>query len=368
MHGLSTARCLARPTRLVALWLSVLAVSVAARAGDLRDLVEEVLDQQAESVHIAELPIRQALARLGEETGLRFVLDEATVRLMPYGERTRITIDIPDVTLRQGLQRMFDGLGLIMWVDDRGAIRVEAAPVLDRLGRRMKIGEVRLLGKLAAEPWSALDEQSRPLQFRGLAGLDPRKVLAEEIASVRARNALQQLEDATQNLGWFWVPREDSLLIYSRTEDVWRRLERPVALDYRGAPLDDVLIDLGSRIGITVAFEAGVLDRIRAQQRHIELIHNRTTVAQTLERICGSTGTCFEPTDYGVLIAMAETTPAAPRAAAGRVVAILRVPVGDDGTTVDFPFYEDDLPPEFERLLKRKLPEVIEELRRRQEQ
>jgi hypothetical protein len=57
-------------------------------------------------------------------------------------------------------------------------------------------------------------------------------------------------------------------------------------------------------------------------------------------------------------------TPAAP-AAEGRIVAILRVPVGDDGTTVDFPFYEDNVPPEFRRLLDEKLPLVISELQQR---
>ena len=73
-------------------------------------------------------------------------------------------------------------------------------------------------------------------------------------------------------------------------------------------------------------------------------------------------------TDYGVLIGTPADQPSAPRPPSARVVAILRIPVGDDGATIDFPYYEDNLPPEFQRLLERKLPEVIEELRRREGQ
>jgi hypothetical protein len=47
------------------------------------------------------------------------------------------------------------------------------------------------------------------------------------------------------------------------------------------------------------------------------------------------------------------------------IVAILRIPVGDDGTTIDFLIREDEVPPEFAELKARKLPEVVELLRKR---
>ena len=365
MQIISPTRSFSWAAILLILYFMIAAFPTTAPADDLRDLVEEVLDQTAQNITIMSLPIRQALVQLGEQTGLRFMLDESAVAWMPYGERTRVSIAIDGITYRQGLRQMFDGLGLgISVVGDK--IRIEPAPVLDRLGRRLNIHEMHLLQKLALRQWSELDDETRTVQFRGLTDPDLTEMLERAIAQVRAPNALYQLEAATQSLGWHWVPDDQSIVIYSQTEDVWYRLERKIDLNYQGAPLDDVLIDLGQRVGVTVLFEAGVLDRIQANQRAVDLIHRDTTPFQTLERICGATGTCFEVQDYGVLIG----TPTGPgpmrRSTEARIVAILRVPVDDDGTSVEFPFYEDDLPLEFRNLLERKLPVVIEELQRRE--
>lgn len=363
MHSCSQTQRRPWSVTLVTVWLCSLTLTAAAPADDLRDLVEEVLDQVVEDIQITERPIRAALTELGERTGLRFTLDASAVSWMPYGERTKVSIVIQGVTLRQGLRRMLEGNGLAMRVvDDK--VRVEPAPVLDRLGRRLCINEVRLLQELAEKQWADLDEQTRAVQVRGIPTPDARRLLEQAVTQVRADNAQRQLDAATEALGWYWVPQEKSILVYGRTEDIWYRLYRPIDLSYVGVPLDDLLIDLGNRVGVTVLFEANVLERIRAGERAVDLIHPNTTVLQTLERICGATGTCFEVEEYGVMIGTAGNHGLPARAAAGRIVALLRIPVGDSGTTIDFPFYEDNLPPEFEQLLERKLPVVIEELQR----
>ncbi|MFH1747626.1 MAG: hypothetical protein ABIG44_11340 [Planctomycetota bacterium] len=352
---------------LIALSLGCLTVATASLtvAGDLRDLVEEVLDQVVDDVRITRQPIRAALTQLGEQTGLRFTFDEHALEFMPYGERTRINVTVQGIALRQGLRRMLDGIGLTMRVvDDK--VHIEPAPVLERLGRRLSIEEVQLLQMLESKHWNELDEHTRTVRVRGIYDPDAQQTLDQAIARVRASNALHQLDAATEALGWYWIPQETGLLVYSRTEDVWYRLERQINLNYLGVPLDDMLIDLGSRVGVTVLFEANVLERIRAAERAVDLVHTNTTVLQTLERICGTTGTCFEVQEYGVMIGASDNNGASVRAPAGRVIAVLRVPVGDDGTTIDFPYYEDNLPPEFRHLLERKLPVVIDELRRRQ--
>ena len=51
--------------------------------------------------------------------------------------------------------------------------------------------------------------------------------------------------------------------------------------------------------------------------------------------------------------------------AGSRVVAILRVPVGTDGTTIDFLIRLDELPSEFKALRDKKMPEVIEVLKKK---
>jgi hypothetical protein len=367
MNRTRAARCSFLAAMLPAMCLALAAPR--ARAVDMRDLVEEALDQPAEGVHIEALPIGEALAKLGEKTGLRFELDDQAIAWMPYGENTRVSLAFSGLSVRQGLRQVLDGLGLAFEVAG-DKVRVIPGPVLVRLGRRLAIEEVRTLQQLATHQWSNLDEKWRQLQFRGIKAPDAASTLETAVAGVIAANAVRQLEAATQNLDWLWAPLDTSILVYSKAEDVWSRLQRPISLNYHGLRLDDLLIDLGERIGVTVMFEAGVLERIQADNRAVDLVHQNTTVLQTLERICGATHTCFEVQDYGVLIAMPVDTerpglrsPPAPPAES-RIVAILRVPVGDDGTTVDFPFYEDNVPPEFRRLLDQKLPVVINELQR----
>jgi hypothetical protein len=326
---------------------------------NLRDLVEEVLDQDVPDVEIAGQPIAEALAQLGRKTGLRFVLTPQAIAWMPYGERTRVMMLIQGIRLRDGLRRVLDGLGLRMNVAG-DKIVIEPAPVLERLGRRMTIDEVQLLGKLAATPWSRLADA--PIQFRADAEEDFRRVLSR----VPSATALHQLEDAAENLGLVWTIDGEKIVVYSHAEDVLRRLERKVDLDYRACPLDELLVDLGRRVGVTVAFQPGVLARIQAGQRRVDLTHHETTVLQALERLAGSAGIAFEPTEAGVLVHLpSDGSSAMPRAGGGRIVAFLRIPIGDDGTALEVPFYEDNTPPEIQQLLNRRVPELLEQLRER---
>lgn len=358
MHASSRIR------KLVPFWLAALLAAGTAGAQTLRDLVEQVLDQQIEDVSIEGVPLPEALARLGDQTGLVFVMDRAVMDAMPYGEQTRVSIDLRDLPIRQALRRAFDGLGLSMRVEE-DRLYVEPSPVLERLGRRMTIEEVRRLGELAGRRWSELPAERHTVRFQGLPQPDAQAVLETALAGAPGDNALQQLEAATRSHGWCWVPQGGELVVYPRSEDVRRRLERTVDLDYRGVPLEQVLVDLGQRVGVTMSFQTGVLERLLASQRKVDLVHRGTTVRQTLERLCGSTGISYDLAADAVVISLPGAAPGGARVPSGRVVAILRVPVGEDGTAVEFPFYEDNLPEEFSRLLEHKLPLVLEELRRR---
>jgi hypothetical protein len=365
--------CCARNERArCGLWLAALGLGLAltatSRGQAMRDLVEAALDEQiTQRIEIPEQPIRDALAELEKRTGLHFELHPMAVDWMPYGEQTRLSIVIQDMSVRRALERIFGGLGLAMRVtDDR--VLVHPGPVLDRLGRRLSIDEVGLLQKLASQPWSALKPDDFAVEFRIPPDKDdPQQVFEQAMREGPAVDALTQLETATQRLGWLWVPAGKTIVVYSRTEDIQRRLDRPLDLNYQRVPLDKLLVDLGQRIGITIHFEPGALQKVAARDRHIDLIQRGTTVRQVLELITGNTGLWYDVVDDGVVVG------AKPAAGPGsepageqpqRVVAILRVPVGTDGTTIDFLIRADELPPEFKSLRDRKMPQVIEELRK----
>lgn len=335
------------------------------KAQDIRDLVEAALDEQiAEAIVLRELPMREALAGLEQRTGLRFQVHGLAIDWMPYGEQTRLTIELERVSVRAGLTAVLDGLGLAMRVEG-DLVYVEPAPWLDRLGRRLTVDEIGVLRQLAVQPWNALPAEAVGLRFR-LPGDEPGRVRLE--AALREApaqlNALRQLETATQRLGWSWVPDGRTVLIYDARENVAQRLDRPLDVHYRQMPLDQLLLDLGRRAGVTVQFEPGALQRVDAAERRVDLLERGTTTRQVLELLSGRTGLWYAVHETGIVIG-AEAVADAGVARGPRIVAILRVPVGADGTTIDYLLREDELPPEFAALKARKLPEVIELLRQR---
>ena len=66
-------------------------------------------------------------------------------------------------------------------------------------------------------------------------------------------------------------------------EDVQQRLDRPLDLSYRKTPLDELLLELGKRIGITVHFQPGVLRNVDARERNVELVQRGISARQALD-------------------------------------------------------------------------------------
>lgn len=345
--------------------VGVLALAAESRAQGMRDLIEAALDQKVTTrIEIAEKPIRAALTDLEKPTGLHFEVDPRAIEWMPYGEQTRVAVTIENISARAALTRIFDGLGLAMHVADN-AVVVEPAPVLERLGRRLTVDEVALLQKLASEPWAKVAGPTLPIDFR----LPPEDKGVEQFDRAMREGkeapALGQLEAVVSGMGWLWVPSGKGLVIYSQADDIQRRLDQPIDAHYVRVNLDELLLDLGKRANVTVHFEPGALQRVDAKDRKVDLIQRDTTVRQILELIVGRTGLVYDVQPSGIVIA---TPPPATQPAAGgdggRVVAIVRVPVGTDGTTVDFLIRENELPPEIKALKERKMPQIIELLKK----
>lgn len=350
--------------------LVLLALARDVRAQAMHALVDAALDQRvSKKIEVRDTPIAEALNALEQPTGLTFDLDARAIDWMPYGEKTRLTITIDNISAREALTRIFDGLGLAMRVGDKGVL-IEPSPMLQRLGRRLTTEEVDLLQRLAAEPWSKLAGPQLRVEFH----LPPEDKNVEQfdraMRDAREGSALAQLSGVTQSFGWAWVLDGRSIVIYGLAEDVQHRLDQPIDVSYRRTALDDLLLDLGKRTGLTIQFEPGVLARIDARDRKVDLIQRGTTVRQVLELIVGNTGLVYDATPIGIMIASAKpqggenAAAAAPVDSSSRVVAIVRIPVGGDGTTVDFLIRADELPPEMKALRDRKMPQIIELLKR----
>ncbi|MBN2446569.1 MAG: STN domain-containing protein [Phycisphaerae bacterium] len=348
-------------------WLTLAVVVVgtsSASADQVRDLLEEALDQSVSQVRIEDRPLREALAELEEATGVRFELDEGTLELMPYGARTRVALVIEDLPLRQGLEQLFDGLGLAMEVvDDR--VRVRPAAVLERIGRRMTIKEVALLGVLAKDHWANLDHAAITRRFELDAKAEPPEALDELLTQVRAPNALRELEAATQALGWVWLPDGDTIVIRTLLADVEQRLDRPLDMSYQRTALDDLLVDLGRRIGVTMFFEPGSLQRVAARDSTVDIIQRGVRVRQILELVCGRTGLEYQVGPDGVHF----SGPAgeSPRSV-GKSSRLYRVTFPlDDGAAIDVILRDDELPASVRDFVETKLEGWLNEMSNRAE-
>lgn len=352
---------IARFRRIAGLALTLALAGSAAHGQALRGLVDAALDQQVtKKIEIGERPFREALAALEKSTGLRFRLNPQALDWMPYGEQTRIEFVIDNLSVRAALTRIFDGLGLALRVEG-DEVLVEPAPVLERLGRRLTLDEVRLMQELAARPWTEVVGSTR-LELHLPPEGDPQGALEAALKNAPAGTAVQQLEAATQSIGLVWVPAGRAVVIYSQQQAIDQRLDRALELNYRQVALDEFLVDLGRRVGITVHFQPGALQKVNAAGRQVDFVQRATSVRQVLELIIGRTGLTYEIVPDGIVVAAAGSESAT--GPGGRVVAILRVPVGGDGTTIDYLLREDELPVEFRKLRDRKLPAVIELLRK----
>ena len=346
-------------SRLVLVVVTVLLLLPNALGQLPRDLIEEALDQPIAQLEIEQTPIRDALAQVEQQTGLHFVLGEEVVDLMPYGERTRVSLVVRDMSVRAGLTRVLDGLGLEMFVEQGGVVIVPA-PVLERLGLRITVTEIGSLGKLATRKWAALNsgDEKVALDLRIDPAQRPADTLERTLAQIDAANALRQLEAACDTLRWAWRPEGDRLVFERRSDAIRRRLDWLLDLNYQREPLDRLLVDLGQQVGVLVKFESGVLQKVSARERAVDLIQRNVSVRQILERICGNTGLRYEIDDEGVQI-LAPREPAE-RPEASNIEQWVRIELEiRPGVKMDVFVRQDQLPPELRAEAQRKLSEIL---------
>jgi hypothetical protein len=337
---------------MVGLVIVALVSGVSAKADELRDLMEQALDQPIDELVIDNAPLPDAFDQIEARTGVRITITPAALDKMPYGGRTQVSLEIRDLTLRQGLRQLLAGLGLQMSVA-ADAVQVEPGPVLDRVPGRLSLAEVNLLARLAEMKPSDFSD-AIPARVAGLLRLE------KAVSSVSAGNALEALEFVTQTHDFAWYPDEGTVVVKPKVAIVRQKLTRTLPMDYHQVPLDELLIDLGQRIGVVMHFQPGVLQRIDARDRVADVIQRDVSVLQTLERIAGNTGLDFEVKGDGVHFSLPERP--------GRAVAEtprfirLDIPIGGSDATVAYIIREEDLPPALRQELEQQLAETLADL------
>ncbi|MBL8877777.1 MAG: hypothetical protein JNG88_01555 [Phycisphaerales bacterium] len=330
----------------IAMLILTVFLPLLAAAQDISAVVEQALDQQVANIEIADTPLPEALAALETKTGLRFVIAPDVLARMPYGEKTEVSITLRNISVRRAMSQVCAGLGLTMRVaGDR--IHLDPSPVLRRLGRRLTADEANLLGRLAGGSWKSLSPLPA-IRYEIESGSPIREAFEKALATGGGESAAAELESAARAAGVVWLPAGGAIAVSSLRSAVAARLDQPIDLTYERVALDELLIDLGERIGVSVRIDPGAFQAVGARERAVDLTRRGTTVRQTLERVCGNSGLRYEVTEDGIRIsATGAVAPAVtalgPGSAPRRIVAHISVPL-KDGALLNVPVYEDELP------------------------
>jgi hypothetical protein len=342
--------------------------------------VQVALDKPVD-LNISELAISQVFQRLTDATGVRFVIGQDVYACLPYGDQTRLVVNLKNVTLRNALSPMLTPLGM-EWIIEDDAVRILPTAPLARMTRRAAYEELLALGRILSVKLQPIDRSGAVLdQLRTAAGNKDLKVAFptkveradREAAFLRADRALpctgaQWLDMLCQGRGWTWYLTGDDVTIIEQKAQIERQLRQQVSLRYEGADLTAVMLDLAHKARVLLNMDPGVMDYVPVETRkNFNLIMSEATIAQALEVISGATGLRFVTEDDGIRVEASEklkkTLEAAVGAASKRSPFFLKtaIPLGN-GSTLEAYIRAEDLPAEVQTIINAEKAKLVEAL------
>jgi hypothetical protein len=329
-------------------------------------VLEQALDENS-AIELHDVTMSEAMSIVAEQTGVQLRASAETLAVLPYGPDTRVSAEVRNVPLRQGLAELLGPLGLRFEVVE-GHVVVEPIAAVRRLARPATWAELDLLGRLRRMPWSAAAVKDLPL--RQIGELAARQDAGEKLRAVAAQeapgNMIDLLDTACDALEWSWWPEEDHLVLATRERGVKHVLSRTVTLRYTRWPLRNVLLDLARTSGLLLKMEPGVLWSLPNETREsISLMAEDVSVEQALELISGVTGLSYRVADGALILESASSAESGRAGTAARVggdplVGKVVVPSSSGEYQFEFVLRESDLPPELNELRRERIRRAVE--------
>lgn len=332
--------------------------SAVGQTPDMRDVVEQALDQSVE-LELTDVTVVEAFSLITEQTGVEIRVAPETLALLPHGSETIISVAMPGITLRSGLDELFAHLALSYQNTGRG-MWVVSTDAARRVGRRLTWPELDTLFFLYEARWSrapeGLEELRVRLQFR-VANDDPWTELRGAIQRVGAGRGDEVLDLACRANGWIWYPSGVEIVVLDETDQLRRQLEFIVNLHHRNQPLVDVLRELGRQAGVPIQLADEVIASLPRQTRdNLTLIATTSTATHALDAIADTTGLAYRVAADGVTFYTTGTPQQRPPAEFQRVddpyVATIRLRSDRGDYEYAILLRESDLTPECRRLLE----------------
>lgn len=346
------------------LWLTTVPT---ANMLDSRGLIEQALDEPAK-IALDKVTLADAVRRLTEQTGVRIVMPPNVMRLAPYGGDTLIErVDIANVPLREGLARLFSPLGMYFVVEE-DHVRVAAKNAILCLGRAPTWNELDTLAWLGSLRPGAVEKDRDELLSRVQCQGTTLPVFGTALADIGAGSGEEVLDVATAQHGLGWC-LADRLVVVAPVEQLMRRrLQMPITLRIKDRPIAEALAALAETTNLPVRLEPGAISAVPVNiQRSYELTVFGQPAEAALDRIAADTGLGYLVNPDGVLfyrpsaqMGGAETT--RPAGSSDPYVAKATRSLGD-GRSFEWLIRASELPPDLRELRQKELEELFAAVR-----
>lgn len=312
--------------------------------------VELALDRKLPQITLSGKVVPEALAEIGAQAGVKIIVDEAAVELLPWGRQTKIAdVTVRGASLREALPLILGPLGMTYAVNE-GRIQVVATEPLKRINRRATWDDLKLLRWCTETPYTPETFAELKLQYRVTAKVDAPKLLQRQLERSGRGTVAEMLEVACNSLGWVWLPDNSDLVIRTHEAQIANMLSRRVTIRYTNAPLAKILSDLADRADVAMFFEPGMMLKLpRSTAESYTLLLDQSTIRQALELIAAETGLQYEVRRDGIHFGLSDAisgNAARPAARRSPYVARISIPIKEGGYTLDVLLSGEDLPPD----------------------
>ncbi|MBN1553516.1 MAG: hypothetical protein JXA11_02135 [Phycisphaerae bacterium] len=363
-----------------AVW-GILSACLIASAQDGGGALQRKLDNPVRLTK-RDTPLSLVFAALSAQSGVKFDVSPDTYRFLPYGQDTRLDVNLPGQSLRDTLTKMLPSEGLSWDVRD-DVVRIAPTEPLYRIARRATFEEITRLGLLLTSKLKDTETKDIAETLAAATGEKNWKViLPPDWEEKQVRQLQEQFAKAPTGLSASWLDagcgREltwrldgDRIVILSRKDQILRQLERRVSLEYKDAPLMTVLLDLAKLARVKLVPEPGVMNYLPpAVRNHFKFVMSDASIDQALKVITGSTGLEFPVSEEGIAVRRAADIPlgaledrgTAPGAAPG--VFIQTVIPTSAGRELRVFFVPMDMSPELQAAMESERERIMEELKK----
>lgn len=342
--------------------------------------VQIALDKPV-NLNLKEMPISQVFQKITEASGVKFVVRADAYDLLPYGDQTRLVVNIPNIMLRNALPQILLPLGL-QWQVQGNAVQIVPTAPLVRMNRRATLDELKALGAILTKKLQPIEQGGSVVgQLRVHTGMRELDLIFptgtqrhdKEIAFVRANRALpctasQWMDMFGQSKGWTWYLDGVNIVLIEGKAQIQRQLQRKVTLRHEGADLTTVMLELAHQARVLLSMDPGVMDYVPVETaKNFNLIMSEASIAQALEVISGATGLQFIVEANGIRVTASEKLKAAYEGASEttrkRSPFFIKttIPLAN-GSTIEAYIRAEDMPAEIQAIMNAEKAKVVDAL------